>query len=296
MPRLAGGLSLLALFGVLPVGAQSSAGAELWRLWAVTIPLPAALATGAASAYWNPAQTGPGQIGVDVVQTPQAVGATGVVAAVRMPAGRIGSIGLLYARMSLGDLVHTTDSPDPDGAPIPYYTQRAAVTWAADWGRSTVGVAASYHNARLDGATNDRWSIDFGVSHRIGTRLRLAAATRGLRRVGSDPAQDVSGGVEFRFWRGALWRDMPGSALVRYGVVAGHPGGVDHQFGLGLVVGLPVTVDVVIAREASYGNAAWRGAAGLRVAVGRYRMSFARDAGISDLGSSYRVGLEARLR
>jgi len=295
MLRLAGVLTLLALAGALPVRAQSGAGAELWRLAAVTIPLPAALATGAPSAYWNPAQTGPSQIGVDLVQTPQAVGATGVVAAVRLHPGRIGSIGLLYARMSLGDLAHTTDSPDPDGAQIPYYTQRAAVTWAAELGRSTVGVAASYHNARLDGTTDDRWSIDFGVSQRIGERLRLAASTRGLSRVGSDPALDVSGGVEFRFWRGSLWHATPGSALVRYGVGVGHPGGVDHQFGLGLIVGTPVTLDLVIAREASYGNAAWRGAAGLRVAVGRYRMSFARDTGISDLGSSYRVGLEATL-
>lgn len=295
MKRLAGGWTLLTL-AALPVSAQSGAGAELWRLAAVTIPSPPALATGAPSVYWNPAQTGPGQVGVDLVQTPQAVGATGVVAAVRLAPGRIGSIGFLYARMSLGDLTHTTDSPDPDGAQIPYYTQRAAVTWAREFGRSTLGLAASFHDSRLDGSTDDRWSIDIGVSQRVGERLRLAAATRGFRRVGTDPAQDVSGGVEYRFWQGPLWHDTPGAALIRYGIGVGHPGGVDHQFGVGLIVGTPVTLDVVLAREASYGNTAWRGAAGFRVAVGRYRMSFSRDAGISDLGSSYRVGLEATLR
>ena len=49
-------------------------------------------------------------------------------------------------------------------------------------------------------------------------------------------------------------------------------------------------------REAGYGGAAWRVVGGLRVAVGRYRLSFARDAGVNDTGAAYRVGLEARLR
>ena len=296
MMRLAGFLTLLALTGAYPASAQSSAGSELWRLAAVTIPLPVALASGAAAAYWNPAQAADrGQIGVDLVQTPQAIGATGVVAAVRLATGPLGGFGLVYARMGLGDLIHTTDSPDPDGA-VPFFTQRAALTWARGFGTTTVGVAGSYLDTRLDGTTVDRWALDIGLAQRLGDRLRLAAATRGLRRVGSDPAQDVSAGVEFRFWRGPLWHNAPGSLLARYGIELGHPGGVDHQFGLGMTVGAPLALDVVLAREASYGSTAWRGAAGFRVAVGRYRMSFSRDGGVSDLGSSFRVGLEAMLR
>jgi hypothetical protein len=296
MMRLAGFLTLLALTGAYPASAQSSAGSELWRLAAVTIPLPVALASGAAAAYWNPAQTADrGQIGVDLIQTPQAISATGVVAAVRLATGPLGGFGVVYARMGLGDLIHTTDSPDPDGS-VPFFTQRAALTWARGFGTTTVGVAGSYLDTRLDGTTVDRWALDIGLSQRFGDRLRLAAATRGLRRVGSDPAQDVSAGVEFRFWRGPLWRNAPGSLLARYGIELGHPGGVDHQFGLGMTVGAPLALDVVLAREASYGSTAWRGAAGFRVAVGRYRMSFSRDGGVSDLGSSFRVGLEAMLR
>jgi hypothetical protein len=296
MMRLAGFLTLLALTGAYPASAQSSAGSELWRLAAVTIPLPVALASGAAAAYWNPAQTADrGQIGVDLVQTPQAIGATGVVAAVRLATGPLGGFGVVYARMGLGDLIHTTDSPDPDGS-VPFFTQRAALTWARGFGTTTLGVAGSYLDTRLDGTTVDRWALDIGLAQRFGDRLRLAAATRGLRRVGSDPAQDVSAGVEFRFWRGTLWRNAPGSLLARYGIELGHPGGVDHQFGLGMTVGAPLALDVVLAREASYGSTAWRGAAGFRVAVGRYRMSFSRDGGVSDLGSSFRVGLEAMLR
>ncbi len=297
MKRFASVSALLSLTGAAPVSPQGSAGAELWRLAAVTLPLPPALATGAAAAYWNPAQTDDAaQLGADLVQTPQAIGATGLMAALRVPAGRVGTIGFLYARMGLGDLIHTTDSPDPDGASIPFYTQRAAFTWGRRFGHSTLGAAVSFQNTKLDGTTADRWSLDIGITQYIGDRIRLAAATRGLRRVGSDPMQDVSGGIEYQLWRGTLWRTTPGAVLARYGVGAGHPGGVDHQVGLGLNVGTPVSLDLVLAREASYGNAAWRGAAGVRVAVGRYRMSFARDGGISDLGSSFRVGLEATLR
>src|SRR5262245_1354078 len=292
MNRLAACCTLLTLSGIDPAVAQSSAGSELWRLAAVTIPLPVSLATGASGAYWNPAQAaGRGQVGVDLVQTPQAIGASGVVAALQFPSGPLGSIGVLYARMGVGDLIHTTDSPDPVGT-VPFYGQRVSVTWARNYGQATVGVAASYLDTRLDGVTEDRGAFDIGVSQRIGNWLRLAAATRGLRRVGSDASQDVTAAAEFRFWQGPLWRTTPGSLLARYGIATGHPGGVDHQFGMGLTVASLVALDFLVAREASYGSVAWRGAAGLRVAVGRYRMSFSRDGGVSDLGSSYRVGLE----
>jgi hypothetical protein len=37
----------------------------------------------------------------------------------------------------------------------------------------------------------------------------------------------------------------------------------------------------------------WRGSAGIRIYVGHYRVSYARDTGTNDIGSAYRVGLEA---
>lgn len=296
MPRFVGLLTLILVTAAPRALPQGGAGAELWRLAAVTLPLPPALATGATAAFWNPAQSDiADRVGVDLVQTPQAIGATGLITTLRLRAGRFGAVGVLYARLGLGDLIHTTDSPDPDGS-IPFYTQRAALTWARELGHTTIGVATSYQDTKLDGATSDHWALDVGVSQRIGDRLRVAAATRGLRRVGSDASQDVSGGIEYQVWRGTLWRTTPGSLLTRYGISAGRPGGVDHQFGLGLNVGTPVSLDVVLVREASYRHTAWRGAAGFRVAVGRYRMTFARDGGISDLGSSFRVGIEARLQ
>jgi hypothetical protein len=297
MKRVTAVWTLVTLAGAAQAAPQASAGAELWRLAAVTVPLPPTLATGSLANYWNPAQADSvGQLGLDLIQTPQAIGASGLVAGVRLPAGRLGTIGFLYARMGLGDLIHTTDTPEPDGALIPFYTQRAAITWGRGIGHSTVGAALSLQDTKLDGTTSSRWSLDVGITQRIGERIRLTAATRGLRRIGRDPAQDVSAGIEYQLWRGTLWGAAPGVVFARYGVGGGRPGGLDHLIGLGLNLGALVSLDVVLAREVSYGYAAWRGAAGVRVGVGRYRMSFARDGGISDLGSSYRVGLEASLR
>ena len=55
--------------------------------------------------------------------------------------------------------------------------------------------------------------------------------------------------------------------------------------------------DAMLAREGSYGNGAgWRPVAGLRLAVGKYRITLTRDAGVNDLGSTYRVGVDIRFR
>jgi hypothetical protein len=256
------------------------------------------LATGAAASFWNPAQRAAeaARFGVDLIQTPQTVGATGVIAGLQFPLRPVGTVGFLYARMGVGDLVRTADSPDPNGESIPYYAQSASFTWSRGVGHTTVGAGLTYHDTRFDGVRLNRWTLDAGLVQQIGERLRLAAATRGFRRLGSDPAQDVYVGMQYRLWRGTLWGTTPGSLVARYGLTIGHPGGADQQLGAGLDIGAPLSLDVVLAREASYGNAAWRGAAGVRVAIGRYRLSVARDGGVSDLGSAFRVGLEARLK
>ncbi len=278
---------------------QAAAGSELWRLAAATVPLPAALASGAAASFWNPGQgmSGRGQIGLDLIQTPAAVGATGLIGAIRLPLSHVGTVGFVYARMGVGDLVRTTDSPDPDGTTIPFYTQSASATWARSFGTASLGAAFTYHDTRFDGMRVDRWTLDLGITESLlANRLRIAAGTRGLQRLGNDPAQDVNVGLEFRAWRGTLWGTTAGALVARYGLAFGHPGGADHQLGAGLEVGTSLSFDAIVAREASYGNAAWRSAAGVRITVGRYRMSFARDGGVSDLGSTFRVGLEARLK
>lgn len=276
---------------------QAGAGSELWRLAAATIPVPAALATGVAASYWNPAQAsaGAGQVGLDLIQTPAAVGATGLIGGVRVSLRHVGSLGFVYGRMGLGDLVRTIDSPDPAGTTIPFYTQSAGLTWAQAFAATTVGAALTYHDTRLDDTYTHRWTVDLGVSRSLWQdKIRIAAGTRGLRRLGSDPAQDVNLGLQVRAWRGTLWGSTGGTLVARYGLAFGHLGGADQQLGAGLDVGSSVSCDAIIARESSYGNAAWRSAAGIRIAVGRYRLSLARDGGVSDLGSTFRVGLEAR--
>jgi hypothetical protein len=233
---------------------------------------------------------------LDLLQTPAVVGATGLIGAVRVPVRHFGAVGLVYARMGLGDLVRTTDSPDPVGEAIPFYTQSGGFTWSNTYGRTGVGASVTYYDTRFDGARAERWSLDLGVMQAIGDRARIALSTRGLTRLANDPAQDVDVGAEYRLWRGILWGTTSGRLVGRYGIGFGHPGGIDHELGAGLDIGAPVTLDVLLTREASYGNAAWRGAAGLRVSIGRYRVSFARDGGVSDLGSTFRVGLEASFK
>lgn len=296
--RVSGPLLLVLAIGFPPMAAsQQSAGSELWRLAAVTVPLPPSLATGAAAAFWTPVQEDDhGQLGLDLLQTPAVVGATGLIGAVRVPVRHVGAVGLVYARMGLGDLVRTTDSPDPVGEAIPFYTQSGGFTWSNTYGRTGVGASVTYHDTRFDGARAERWSLDLGVMQAIGDRARIALSTRGLTRLANDPAQDVDVGAEYRLWRGILWGTTSGRLVGRYGIGFGHPGGIDHELGAGLDIGAPVALDVLLTREASYGNAAWRGAAGLRVSVGRYRVSFARDGGVSDLGSTFRVGLEASFK
>jgi hypothetical protein len=293
---------LLLLMGPLvsarSLPAQIAPGAELWRLAAVTLTVPAALNSGVTAAFWNPAQRtdAHGWVGLEVIQTPEVVGATGVIAAALLPLPHVGTIGLVYGRMGLSDLVRTSDSPDPDGSSIPFYNQDVKLVWARGLRGLTLGAGIAYRSTRFDGARLDGLGVDLGMSEQLGDKLRIAASTRGLRRLASDPAQDAFAGIEYRVWRGALWRGAPGTLRARYGLSGGHPGGVDHQFGAGLEVGTVLAADAQLAREASYGHVAWRGAAGVRIAVGRYRLTVARDGGVSNLGSAFRVGLEARIR
>src|SRR5438034_2625392 len=111
MQRICGTV-LTLLPGLL--AAQQSAGAELWRLAATTLPIPPALATGGAAAFWNPAQpAGPehGSVAFEAIETSPEVGAQGVLLTARARVTPIGGVGLVYGRMSIGDLVRTSLSP-----------------------------------------------------------------------------------------------------------------------------------------------------------------------------------------
>jgi hypothetical protein len=279
--------------------AQQSAGTALWRLAATTLPLPPALATGTAAAFWNPAQiedSARTQLGLEGIQTPAAIGASGVIAAVRVRAGSVGQIGFVYGHVGLSDLTRTGDSPDPIGSAVPVYTSALGVTWSRRVAGAALGASVAYHETRLDLAHVSRWTIDVGASRLVTPRLRVAATTHFFSSLSaSDPAQDIYAGIEYRLWQGPLWGDQ---AVVRgrYGLAFGHEFGVDHQVGAGLELGRVVALDLGMTREGSYGSGGWRAAAGVRVTIGKYRVTLARDAGVNQLGSAYRVGVDARFK
>src|SRR2546423_14666635 len=93
---------------------QQATGTNLWRVAATTLPVPPALTLGPAAVMWNPAQTQDSarvQLALEAIQTPAAVDATGLIAAVRLPAGSVGQLGLLYGRLGRGKLRPTFDMP-----------------------------------------------------------------------------------------------------------------------------------------------------------------------------------------
>lgn len=286
--------------------AQDASGAALWRLAATTLPLPHALATGPASAIWNPAQRPDSarlQVAFEAVQTPSAIGASGLLAALRARAGAWGAVGVIYGRVGLSDLTRTIDSPDPAGSEVPVYTSALGVTWARGIdlgsGQTTLGATLAFHETRLDTERANRWTMDVGGTHVLGDdRLRVAAATHFFSSFRANaPAQDAYGAVEYRLWRGALWGDRA-VLRARYGIAFGHGFAADHQVGIGGEFGAAGTLalDAAVVREGGYEVASWRPIGGVRLRVGKYRITFARDAGVNDLGSAYRVGVEAHIK
>jgi len=295
------------LIGLVALGAgrgdaQQAAGTALWRVAATTLPVPPALATGPAAVFWNPAQNDDSartQVAVEAIQTPAAVGASGMLAAVRVSTRSLGHIGIVYGRVGLTDLARTMDSPDPIGSMIPVYTFAVGANWSRRVAGTSVGATLAFHETRLDATHADRWTIDVGASRHLGERLRVAAATHFVSSLSAnDPAQDLYAGVEARVWQGPLWGDRA-ALWGRYGLAFGHGFSADHQFGLGAELARIVALDFMLVREGSYGSGdgdSWRPIAGVRVTIGKYRITLARDAGLNELGSAYRVGVDARFR
>src|SRR5882672_271483 len=270
---------------------QQATGTTLWRVAATTLTTPPALALGPAAAMWNPAQTDDSarlQLALEAIQTPASVDATGIIAAVRIPAGSIGQLGLLYGRVGLSDITQTIDSPDPTGTSVPVYTFAVGATWSRLVGGTSVGATLAFHETRLDVAPGRLL---------FGDRLRVAAATHFFSSLKTnDPAQDIYAGLEGRIWQGPVSRNRV-VVRGRYGIAFAHGFGADHQLGVGAEVAKTVGLDLMVSREGGYGDGThWRPAAGLRLVIGKYRVTLARDAGVNDLGSTYRVGVDMRFR
>src|SRR2546428_8634701 len=204
VPLLLGVLAPAALLG------QEGAGAELWRVAATTLAQPPALATGGAAGFWNPAQPVTGEraaLGLEAVSTPATVGAAGVLFTARARLRPVGRVGIVYGRMSVSDLVPTSLSPDPDGGTIPFYTETVGASWSAARGASALGATRAYRTTKLDHEQANRWTLDVGVRYGVTGALTVALATRSFSRfAASDAAQDFSAGIDYRGWRGPLWR------------------------------------------------------------------------------------------
>jgi hypothetical protein len=298
MQRIA---TLLAVCAPATVAGQATAAAELWRLAGTTLAVPQALATGGASTVWNPAQrppTGRASVCLEVIQTPVIVGATGALVVSRIRMRPLGEVGLVYGNMGMSDLLRTTSSTTPDSGSIPYHAQFLAANWTLTHGGTTLGATMGLQDARLDKIHEQRAAFDVGVAQELPGALQLAAAAHVFAPLAAaDASHDFYGGVERRMWRGALWSGSgPASLSLRYGVAFGHGFSADHHIGVGFDVGGLFVLDVQAAREGGYGVEEWRGSAGVRLRIGRYRVTYARDTGISDIASAYRVGLEAQVK
>src|SRR4051812_218147 len=239
---------------------QQATGTTLWRLAGTTLATPPALATGPSAAIWNPAQTEDGarlQLGIEAIQTPSAVDATGIIATMRIPAGKLGQLGLIYGRVGLSDVTQTVDSPDPTGSVVPVYTFALGATWSRLVGATSVGATLAFHETRLDLARADRWTLDVGASRPFaGDRLRVAAATHFFSSLKTnDASQDIYAGIEGRIWKGPR---TSGRVVVRgrYGISFAHGFGADHQFGVGAEVAKTISLDLMLAREGGYSDGA----------------------------------------
>jgi hypothetical protein len=181
------------------------------------------------------------------------------------------------------------------------YTFALGATWSRVIASTSVGATLAFHETRLDLALADRWTFDVGASRSLaGDKLRVAAATHFFSSLAlHDPSQDVYAGIEGRLWQRAV-SGTRGAAVLRgrYGISFGHGFSADHQFGIGAEIASTIAFDLMLAREGSYGGGggSWRPAAGLRLVIGKYRVTLARDAGVNDLGSAYRVGVDVRFR
>jgi len=301
MQRIAALFLGCAALGAVPrVAAQDAAGTALWRVAATTLAVPPALARGPGALLWNPAQYDDSaprtQLALEAIQTPAALSASGMLAAITFPAGSRGRWGLVYGRVGMSDLGRTTDTPDPAGSDIPVYTYAIGGTLARRIHGTTIGATLAFHETRLDAVHGNRWTLDVGASRALAQeRVRVAAATHFFSSLRTnDPAQDVFAGIEARIWQGALWGDRA-TLRVRYGLSFAHGFGADHQLGMGAEFARVVALDLGVAREGAYGqDAAWRAAGAMQVTVGKYRVLLARDAGVNELGSAYRVGVDAR--
>jgi hypothetical protein len=295
------GVVLAAVALALPPAARGQAAftADLWRVAAGTLVVPAALASDGSAALWTPAIALPGsglaaRVGLETIHADADAGVSGAVATIAFrPSGTL-TFNFVYGRMSVGDLVRTETSPEATGS-IPAFAQVVSlgVARSVAGGLFTVGAAARALTGQLDTQSHTRIALDVGAACTT-SHARLGVATRFLDPagdpVGSGAAYSIAG--EVRTSPVTVW-GAPSVAQLRYGLGLAAGEAPAHLVSLGVSIGGAFDLDAGAARESVAGTAVWRSRLGAALTAGRYHVYIGRDGGVNGFGPTYRFGLAA---
>ncbi len=288
-------LSIPVNLAAAPLVAQAPPFAEFWRVAASSLAGPAALESGGTAAFWNPATaSAPSRltVGVEVVQTSDIVGLSGILAGARQ---RIQSLqlGVLLGRMEVRDLVRTTTSPNSVAGSIPVYEQMAAVEFGVRTAALHVGALFTLHDARLDTLREGGATLDVGINLTPLPGLRIAGATHLFPiNFSRQETTEYYSGIEYAFARAVAVGKSHAQVVARYGAAYRVSGDLEHAFGMGIGIDELVQVDAALTSESAFGQRSWRPSLGVSLQIGRYTLDIARSSGLNDVGATYRVGLD----
>ena len=152
-----------------------------------------ASASGAEAIYWNPAGVADGHVSATFTHHAHFAEMTQEYAAVAIPAGNDGSIGVSFNYFSAGDMVRTTeDQPEGDLGMFDAFSAAAGVTYSRVMtDRVSVGATVKYVTETIAEVTQSGVAFDFG----FGYDLDYNGLTLGvvMRNIGPQMAFDGSG-------------------------------------------------------------------------------------------------------
>ncbi len=274
---------------------QAPQAATLWDIPATTLTSPPALETGATAAFWNPAAVLGSHgftIGAQAIQTPEVLGLNGMLLGLGEPLTSRLSIGLIFGRVEISDLVRTSTSPIAEPGSIPVYEQMGGIAVGARIGPASIGGLVRGHDARFDVFREAGLSADLGVRMAPVRGLTVAAATRFAPvRPGARAPARYYAGIEYRTIDAPLW-GTPTAMVARYGVLTRGDGALEHTAGAGVELASRVTVDAAVTREDAFGDIDWRTVLGVGIRAGRFDIVAARGSGLRGIGANFRAGLE----
>jgi hypothetical protein len=278
---------------------QAPASAELWRVYATSLAIPAALQAGPLGPAWNPA-AGPrdGALlgGLHIVHTSSILGLSGFTGGVtKSVSDRVG-LGMQLGRIDIRDLVRTTTSPSSVGGPIPVYTQYLGLGGRLEVHTLELGALVRVNNERFDTIDETGLTLDLGLRFEPHRHIAIAAASHFLPiDLSKQPTTDYYAGIEYEFLSAAQIGSISSSVLARLGTTYRAYGALEPSIGTGIFLGEYFGLNASVTREQAHGLHAWRPAISLFLRVGRYQVGFARASSLNDVGATYRVGLDVAI-